>query len=83
MFLKMDLYHNFWIIKSTISISKETDDMTQTYNTDICSSMNSGSMRDSELGGPGSIPQHGSHCVIEVGGMCKLMVVVTGERLVH
>ena len=43
----------------------------------------SGSMLDSELGGPGSIPQHSSHCVIEAGGMCKLMVAVTGGRLVH
>ena len=42
-----------------------------------------GSVRDSELGGPGSLPQHGSHCVIEAGGMCKLTVALISGRLVH
>ena len=41
------------------------------------------SVRDSELGRPGFDSLHGSHCVIEAGRMCKLMVAVTSGRLVH
>ena len=43
----------------------------------------SGSVWDFELGRPGFDSQHGSHCVIEAGGMCKLTVALTSGRFVH
>ena len=51
--------------------------------TTILSLWCSGSMQDSQLGMPGSLPDHGSHCMIEAGEMCKLTVVLTSGRLVH
>ena len=42
----------------------------------------SGSVWDSEVGRLGFDSLQGSHCVIEAGGMCKLMVAVTGEQIV-
>ena len=44
----------------------------------VASLWRSGSVRDSELSGQGLSPQHCSHCVIEAGRMCKLMLAVTG-----
>ena len=43
----------------------------------------SSSIQGAELSNPGLFLVHGSHCVTEVGEMCRLMVVVTSGRLVH
>ena len=43
----------------------------------------SGSVQDSQLAGPVSLPVDVSHCMIEAGEMCKLMVALTSGRLVH
>ena len=52
---------------------------------DCLSKWRSGNVWDSELGRPGFGSMHGSHCVIEAGGMFKLIVHValTSGQCVH